>query len=97
LARGATGAGRSSPVRIIHRPASTARYDRPSPRKAQPYPTVVTSRPASAGPTTRDEVISALFRLTALLMRSGGTISTTKLRRAGLSNAMHRPPAIATA
>ena len=34
-------------------------YDSASPRKHQPNPTVVTSRPASAGPTTRDDVINA--------------------------------------
>jgi hypothetical protein len=57
---------------------------------------VVTSRPASAGPTTRDDVISAVLRLTALLMSSVGTISTTKLRRVGLSKAIVRPPNDAT-
>ena len=68
-----------------------------SSRKHQPNPTVVTRRPARAGPTTREPVIRALFRLTALLMRSSGTISTTKERRAGLSKAVARPPQKATA
>ena len=40
----------------------------------------------------RDDVISALFRLTALCISSAGTISTTNARRAGLSNAIVTPP-----
>ena len=40
----------------------------------------------------RDEVISALLRLTALLMSSRGTISVTNERRAGLSKAVVKPP-----
>ena len=54
-------------------------------------PRVTTSRPATAGPTTRAPVISALFRLTALVTWASGTISTTSERRAGLSNAVTRP------
>jgi len=57
---------------------------------------VTTSSPARAGPTTRDEVINALFKLTALCMSSEGTISTTNARRAGLSNATVVPPINAT-
>jgi hypothetical protein len=64
----------------------------PSARKAQPKPTVVTRSPARNGPKMRDEVISALLRLTALLMSAGGTISVTNERRAGLSKAVVKPP-----
>lgn len=71
-------------------------YEKPSTRKHQPYPTVWISRPARAGPTIREEVISALFRLTALLTFASGTISTTNARRAGLSNARATPPMRAT-
>ena len=67
-------------------------YESPSSRKHQPNPTVAINSPASAGPTIRDDVISALFRLTALLTSSSGTISTTNDRRAGLSNATVTPP-----
>jgi len=93
----ATGDGRSSLGRIIQRPAMTAEYDAPSSRKHQPKPTVVIKRPAIAGPTTRDPVINALLRLTALLTSASDTISTTKDRRAGLSNATVTPPTIAMA
>ncbi len=72
-------------------------YDSPSTRNAQPKPTVITSRPASAGPKMRDAVIAALLRLTALFMSASGTISTTNDRRAGLSNATVMPPTNATA
>ena len=44
----------------------------------------------------REPVISALLRLTALGMRSSGTISTTNERRAGLSKAMAMPLKSAT-
>ena len=84
-------------MRIIQSPASTARYDSPSLRKHQPKPTVATSRPAIAGPMTRDIVIKALFKLTAFVMLSAGTISTTNDRRAGLSKATVKPPTSATA
>ena len=84
-------------MRIIHSPAMTAMYETPSRRKHQPKPTVVMSRPASAGPTTREPVISALLRLTALLTSLSGTISTTNDRRAGLSKATVMPPTSATA
>ena len=66
--RAATGAAPS--VRIIQRPTMHRDVREPSSRKHQPNPTVATSSPASAGPTTRDDVISALFRLTALCMSS---------------------------
>ena len=71
-------------------------YESPSTANAQPNPTVTTSAPARAGPMTRDEVMSALLRLTALATPSSGTISTTKARRAGLSNAVVIPPIRAT-
>ena len=45
--------------------------------KVHPYPTVVISKPASAGPTTREPVINALFKLTAFWTLASGTISTT--------------------
>ncbi len=66
-------------------------------RNVQPNPTVATSSPASAGPMTRDPVMSALFRLTAFVTCSVGTISTTKERRVGLSNAVSTPPTSASA
>ena len=53
--------------------------------------------PASAGPTSRELVINAEFRLTAFCTCVSGTISTTNARRAGLSNAVATPPAMATA
>ena len=55
------------------------------------------SRPASAGPTIRELVISALLRLTAFCTLVSGTISTTNARRAGLSKAVAMPPQNATA
>ena len=58
---------------------------------AHPKPTVITRTPARAGPTTREPVITALFKLTALVTSSGGTISTTNERRVGLSNAVSTP------
>ncbi len=45
--------------------------------KVHPYPTVLISNPANAGPTTREPVISALLRLTAFWTLASGTISTT--------------------
>ena len=97
FARSATGPGRSCCVRISFRPSRTARYERPSIVKHHPYPATWMSRPASAGPTIRALVISAVLRLTALWMWSSGTISTTNARRAGLSNASVTPPTSATA
>ncbi len=82
---------------MTHNAVSTATYEMPSSRKHQPKPTVLMRRPATAGPTTLAEVISALLRLTALCISSAGTISTTNERRAGLSNAMVTPPTSATA
>ena len=40
----------------------------------------------------REPVIRALLRLTALVICSSGTISTTNDRRAGLSKAVATPP-----
>lgn len=42
-----------------------ATNDRPFRRKAQPVPTPVMSRPATAGPTSRADWKLAEFRLTA--------------------------------
>ena len=39
-----------------------------------------------------NDVKTAVAQLTALVTDSWGTISTTKLRRVGLSNAMVTPP-----
>jgi hypothetical protein len=96
LPRRAVGTGSSSSVRIFHSPISTAMYDSASTVKHQPNPTVLMRMPASVGPTMRAPVMSALLRLTAFPMSSFGTISTTKLRRAGLSNAVVTPPISAT-
>ena len=49
------------------------------------------SRPASAGPTTREPVISALLSPTALATSGSGTSSTTSARRDGLSKALMTP------
>ena len=65
-------------------------------RKHQPKPTVTTSTPATAGPITRELVMSALLSVTAFCTSSSGTISATNDRRAGLSKASMKPPANAT-
>ena len=44
-----------------------------------------------AGPMTRAEFMSTLFRLTALGRRSRPTISETNVCRAGLSNRLTTP------
>ena len=90
-----TGAGRSSLVRISKYAAITAMYETPSIANDHPKPATSMTTPASAGPTIRDPIISALFKLTAFCTWSSGTISTTNERRAGLSNAVANPPAMA--
>ncbi len=70
----------------------TATYENASMRKHHPNPTTPMRTPASAGPTTREPDITALFKLTALRVSLSGTISTTSDRRAGFSNAAVTPP-----
>jgi hypothetical protein len=72
-------------------PTRGPRKDAPLRTNPQPMPTVVTSRPASAGPTMRAEVTSVEFRLTAFVSSSGGTSSLTSIRRAGLSKVFANP------
>ena len=49
------------------------------------------TRPATAGPMSRPTLNDALLRATALLSWSLGTISETKVWRAGLSTAVATP------
>src|ERR671910_2078499 len=56
-----------------------------------PAPGPAIRTPARAGPTTREPVISALLRPTALGTSVLGTSSTTSARRDGLSNALIVP------
>ena len=64
-------------------------------RKTGPVPTQAMSRPARAGPTMRAAWKDALFRPTALLWSSRGTISLTNACRAGASTAAADPSASA--
>ena len=52
-------------MRISQYAAITAMYEMPSSAKHQPKPATWMITPARAGPTIRDPIISALFRLTA--------------------------------
>jgi len=96
-ARGLTGAGRSSGERISASETSTATYDRPSARNAQPNPAVATSSPATAGPITRDEVMRALSEADGVGHVDLGHHLHHEARRAGLSNATVIPPTAARA
>ena len=75
----------SSEARIIDSATITAAYDAALMKKHVATPSVRMSTPPMAGPITRAEFISTLFRLTALGSRSRPTISDTNVWRAGLS------------
>ncbi len=60
-------------------------------------PTEAMSTPAMAGPTMRAPFMTTLLRVTALVRRSGPTISNTKVWRAGMSKALTMPRASANA
>ena len=60
-------------------------------RNTGPVPTQAISRPAIPGPTIRAALNVALLRPTALGRCSCGTISLTKVCRAGLSSAVTTP------
>ena len=89
--RGAFGDTRNSDASINSNEANTAANDSPFNMKHQPVPNGPTNAAAKAGPKMRDPVITAVFNDIALLMSAGGTSSTTKPRRAGLSNAFTTP------
>jgi hypothetical protein len=76
---------------MVMRAAITATYETPLNRKLGASPIVAISTPARAGPTMRVPVMTALFRLTALVRSLGPTISAKKLCRAGLSMAVTIP------
>ena len=67
-----------------------------APVAATPPPKAPISRPAIAGPAMRAALKDAELRPTALLRSSGGTISLTKLWRAGASKAEPMPNASAS-
>jgi len=60
-------------------------------KKAGPVLNAAMTRPASPGPMRRAALKDALFRPTALLSESRGTISETKVWRVGLSSAVATP------
>ncbi len=59
--------------------------------RVQPVPNAAMVRPATPGPTRRPALNEALLSDTALASRSRGTISETKVWRAGLSTAVATP------
>lgn len=56
-----------------------------------PVPMAAIITPATAGPMSRPRLKEALLSATALASRSRGTISETKVWRAGLSKAVAMP------
>ena len=69
----------------------TARNDSELPRKAGARPTVLMRTAATAGPTMRAVLNTALLRATALDTSSGPTISMTNDWRVGLSTTVTHP------
>ena len=72
---------------------SCGRYERALTAKHQPMPGPAISAPATAGPTTREPVISVLLSPTALGTSMSGTRSVTNARRVGFSRAVTVPAA----
>ena len=73
-----------------------ARYERPLTRKQYPVPAKRVTKPPSAMPNTRDEVITPVLIDIAFGSADFGTRSPTMALRTGVSNALARPEIAAT-